>query len=142
MIKTISKLLFYLKIFLLLTAFSLVLYISFMKMDFMSSNVLAILPFFIPFLLLLILSVIGFAFNKGNSNLLYNLSCVLSFLAIIIISLRALIDKNIIQYGTSINYNFFTSQEVRIKLLLYLMIISNIGLLYYEKKQKDVKMHS
>ena len=136
MIKTISKLLFYLKIFLLLTAFSLVLYISFMKMDFMSSNVLAILPFFIPFLLLLILSVIGFVFNKGNSNLLYNLSCVLSFLAIIIISLRALIDKNIIQYGTSINYNFFTSQEVRIKLLLYLMIIVNIFLVF--KKNKNV----
>ena len=136
MIKTISKLLFYLKIFLLLTAFSLVLYISFMKMDFMSSNVLAILPFFIPFLLLLILSVIGFAFNKGNSNLLYNLSCVLSFLAIIIISLRSLIDKNIIQYGTSINYNFFTSQEVRIKLLLYLMIIVNIFLVF--KKNKNV----
>ena len=58
MIETISKLLFYLKIFLLLIAFSLALYISFMKMDFMSSNILAILPFFIPFLLLLILSVI------------------------------------------------------------------------------------
>ena len=130
MFKVINKILFYTKIVLLLISFSLSLYLSFMRMDFMSSNILAIVPFFIPFFMLLILSVVGFAFDKGNKNLLYNLSCVLSYTSIILISLRSLFDKNIIQYGTTINYSFFANHEIKIKLLLYLMIIVNFILIF------------
>ena len=131
--KIVNKILFYAKTILMLISFSLTMYISLMKMDFMSSNILAIIPFFIPFLILLVLSVISIVFNKDNDNILFNFVCILSFLAIIIISLRTLFDKNIIQYGTSINYNFFINQEIRMKLLLYLIIGCN-GCLILKKK--------
>ena len=140
MFNVINKVLFYTKIVLLLVAFSFVLYISFMRMDFLSSNILSVIPFFIPFFLLLVLFVIGFAFNKGNSNFYYNLVCVLALSAIIIISLRTMFDKNIIQYGTNINFNFFNNQEVKIKLLLYLMIICNLFIVFKDRKMSITKI--
>ena len=93
--KTINKVFFYLKIFLLLIAFSFSLYISFMRMDFMSSSILSVLPTFIPFLVLLIIFVITMFNNKGN-KLYYNVASTMAFIAIIIITFRTIFDKNII----------------------------------------------
>lgn len=132
--KTINKIFFYLKIFLLLIAFSFSLYISFMRMDFMSSSMLSVLPTFIPFLVLLIIFVITMFNNKGN-KLYYNVASTLAFTAIIIITFRTIFDKNIIAYPASINLNFYNTQESKLKILLYLMIIGNIMLLYYQKKR-------
>ena len=132
--KTINKIFFYLKIFLLLIAFSFSLYILFMRMDFMSSSILSILPTFIPFLVLLIIFVITMFNNKGN-KLYYNVASTLAFIAIIIITFRTIFDKNIIAYPASINLNFYSAQEGKVKILLYLMIIGNIVLLYYQKKR-------
>lgn len=142
MIRVIDKTLFYMKTVLLLIAFSFVLYISFMKVDYKEMSLITILPVFFPFFGLLILFVIGLAFNKGDDNIFFNITCVTSFLAIIIICLRTLFDQNIIQFATSIAYNYFINCELWIKILLYLLLISNFGLLYYEKNQKINKIHS
>ena len=133
--------LFYLKVIVLLIAFSLSLYISFMRVDYYNQSILNIIPLFLPFLLLLILFVFQFAFNKNNGNLLNNLSCVLAFIAIIIICIRTIFDSNIINSFGKLSFDFFTNQEVRMKLLLYLMLVGNLCLLYLDKK-KIAKIHS
>ena len=132
--KTINKMFFYLKIFLLLISFSFSLYIAFMKMDYMSSNILAVLPTFIPFLVLLIIFVISM-FNNKDNKLYYNIVSTLAFIGITIITFRTIFDKNIIAYPAQININFYNAQEGKIKLLLYLMILGNIILLYYQRKR-------
>ena len=139
MINLINKILFYTKVVLFLVAFSFVLYITLIKMDYSSSNLLVVLPMFVPFFLLLILIVFGFFLNVGNNNFLYNLSSCLAFLSMIIISIRTIFDQNIIPYPFKMNINFFTFQEVRIKILLYLILIGDICLIYQDKK---VKIHS
>ncbi len=136
----INKILFYIKVVLLLVAFSFLLYISFMRIDYFNKSIISILPLFIPFLVLLVFSVFSFFFNKGNNNLFYNLDCVMSFIAMIIIALRTMFDYNIIYSKSIINYDFFTVQETRIKVLLYLLLIGNILVLYCEKK-KILKLH-
>ena len=136
----INKILFYIKVFLLILAFSFASYICFIKMDTMSSNLLAILPIFIPFLTLVILFVFNMFYDKGNKNLGYNICCTLAFLAIIIVSLRTIFDQNIITYPSIVNLSYFNLYEVRIKVLLYLLILGNIMVLYQEKKNN--KIHS
>ena len=133
--RTINKIFFYLKIFFLLIAFSFSLYISFMRMDFMSSNMLAILPIFIPFLVLIIIFCVSMFNNYRINELYYNIASTLAFIAIIIITFRTIFDKNIIAYPAQINLNFYNAQEGMIKVLLYLMILSNIILLYYQRRR-------
>ena len=141
MVNLINKVLFFAKILSLPVAFSFTLYILFMQIDYNNQSILTIFPLFLPFLSLLIIYVFGFMFNKNNDNLLNNLVSLLVFLAIIIVSFRTIFDHNIIHPVSTINFDFFERQEVRIKLLLYLVLISNLGLLYLEKK-KNRKIHS
>lgn len=141
MLKFINKVFFYLKIIFLLIAFSFALYIAFMKMDFTSSNMLTILPVFIPFFILLILFVFDLFLDWKDYNLYCNAVSTLSFITITIITLRTVFDKNIVASSSLINFGFYDMQEGIIKALLYLMIIGNIGLLIYQKRKK-VKIHS
>lgn len=141
MTKIIDKTIFYLKIFFLLIAFSFTLYISLMKMDTASSNMLTILPIFIPFLILLIIFVAGLFFDWKESNIYSNLISILALIPIIVITLRTIFDKNIIPYPAGINLGYYNMLEGKIKMLLYLMIIGNTCLLYRQKIKKP-KIHS
>lgn len=137
MFKFINKMFFYLKIIFLLIAFSFALYIAFMKMDFASSSILAILPIFIPFFILLILFVFGMFLDWKENNYYYDAISTIAFLTITIINFRTIFDKNIIASSNPINFSFYNMQEGIIKTLLYLMIIGNIGLIIYQKKKES-----
>ena len=136
--KLINKILFYTKIVFLLITVVVTLYILLMRIDINNMDAWSIFPLFIPLLLVLIVFIFSFILNVGNENLLFNLVCVLVLLAIIFIDYRTIFDNNIIS-STKINLNFFDLQTNRIKVMLYLMFISNILLIIYEKK---LKMHS
>ena len=133
--KIINRILFYLKVLLLLIAFSMTLYILLIRMDTNGLSAWTIFPLFIPLLLLLIAFVFGFFLNIGSENIFFNIVCVLVLLAIIIIDCRTIFDSNIISL-TKVNLNFFDLQVNKIKIMLYLTIISNILLIIYEKKEK------
>ena len=137
MVKLINSILFYIKVIFLLIAFIITFYILLMRMDINKSNILSVLPEFIPLLGVLTAFVFSFFLNKGNDNLLFNIGCVLVLLAIIIIDYRTLFDRNVISLY-KINLNYFNGQVIRIKLILYLTIISNLMLIIKEK----VKIHS
>ena len=138
MIKIINKILFYAKIILLLIVFTVTLYISLIKMDMSGLNTWSIFPIFIPLLLVLMVFVFSFFLNVGRNNIFFNIVCVLVLLSIIMIDCRTLFDKSIISQ-TSISINFFNIEVNKIKTMLYLMFVSNILLIFYEKRKK---MHS
>lgn len=133
--KLINKILFYIKIVFLLIAFVITLYILLIKMDINGLSVLSIFPIFIPLFLVLSVFVFSFFLNIGDNNIMFNVSCILVLLAIIIIDYRTIFDSNIIS-STKININFFDIQTHKIKIMLYLTFISNILLMIYEKKKK------
>ena len=140
MIKLINKLLFYTKVVFLLIGFIITLYILLMRMDIDNSNILSVVPLFIPLFGVLSVFVFSFFLNKGNNNIIYNISCVLVLLSIIIVDYRTLFDNNIISV-TKLNLNYFDGQTVKIKLILYLTIIGNIMLIIKEIKENK-KIHS
>ncbi len=133
--KVINKILFYIKIIFLLIAFTITLYILFMKMDTYELSILSILPMFIPLLLLLIVFIFSLFLNVGKDNTFFNIVGVLVLLAIIIIDYRTLFDNNIIS-KTKLNFIFFDTLVIKMKIMLYLTFISNILLIIYEKKKK------
>ena len=135
MTKLINKILFYTKVVFLLIAFAITLYILLMRMDINELSVFSIFPLFIPLLLVLIVFVFSFFLNIGNDNIFFNLTCVLVLLSIIIIDYRTIFDSNIIS-SVKININFFERQINKIQIMLYLIFISNILLVIYNKKNK------
>ena len=133
--KLINKILFYSKIVLLLIAFTLTLYILFIKVDLYELSITSILPLFIPLLLVLIVFVFSFFLNITKDNAFFNIACILVLIAIIIVDYRTIFDNNIIS-KTKINIYFFDLATNKIKIMLYLTFISNILLIIYEKKKK------
>ena len=133
--KIINKILFYTKIILLLIVFTVTLYILFMKMDIYSKNIISLLPMFIPLLLVLIIFIFSLFLNIGKNNLFFNIVCVLVLLSIIIIDYRTLYDSNIIS-KVRFNFNYFDLLVNKMIFMLYLIFISNILLIIYDKKNK------
>ena len=140
MIKLFNRILFYTKVIFLLISFVVTFYILLMKMDYNNSGILSTMPVFIPLFCVLIVFVFSFFLNKGDSNLIFNISCVLVLLAIIIIDYRTLFDKNIISI-TEIKFNYFDIETSKIKLMLYLTFVGNLMLIIKEFKENK-KIHS
>ena len=93
---------------------------------------------FLPMLLVSIVFVISFFFDKGNKNVFFNLANFLVLLSIAIICLRTMFDKNMIMgIKDSINYYYFQNQIREIKLLCYLMFLGNSLLIYQEIYNKQ-----
>ena len=106
-----------------------------MKIDTYELSILSMLPIFIPLLLVSIVFIFSLFLNIGKNNTFFNIVGVLVLLAIIIIDYRTLFDNNIIS-KTKLNFIFFDSLVLKMKIMLYLTFISNILLIIYEKKKK------
>lgn len=133
--KLINQVLFYMKIVFLLIAFTMTLYILFVKMDLYNLSILSMLPLFIPLLLVLVMFVFSFFLNLGKTNTFFNVICILVLVSIILIDYRTLFDSNILS-KTKINAYYFDLSTNRMKIMLYLTFISNILLIIYDKKKR------
>ena len=140
MINLINKILSYAKIILLLIAFTVTLYILFLRMDYSELSILLLFPLFFPLLLVLTIFVFSYFLNKGNDNIFYNIACVLVLIAIIVVDYRTIFDKNIISIY-NINVTYFNSLTLKIEVMLYLTFIGNLMLILKEKKEIK-KIHS
>lgn len=137
MTDAINKILFYIKVILLLVAFTLSLYIIMMMYDRFGRGIMDLILLFIPMLLSLITFVVSFFFKDGNKSILFNVSTVLALLAIVIICIRALIDKNmVLNIKDGINYYYFENQLRQIKILMYMIFFGNLVLFYKERKKQ------
>ena len=137
--KKIFNGLFYgLKFLLLIAAFALALFI-FIRMNMrLNKDIISVLPQFVPFLLLLILFIINMIFRQEGVTkcLFYNLTCCLVLTPIVLVSLRAILDTNMVlngKYGYGIDFNFYDNLLAYIDIMLYGLVLSNILFMFKEK---------
>lgn len=139
--KRIFNGLFYgLKFLLLIAAFALALFI-FIRMSMrLGNNITTVLPQFIPFLVLLVLFIINMLFKQEGVTkcVFYNLTCCLVLATIVLVSLRAIFDTNMVlngKYGYGIDFNFFDNFISYINIMLYGLSLANILFMFKEKNK-------
>ena len=119
------------KMLLLLVCFVLTFYViinNYMRLD---RSVISSISNFIPYFLLFILFSINFVLRQKEvlNNTLYNVVCCLVFGLNLLVIYRTLFDNNMVLYtrlGYGMNFNYFSDMFMPIKLLIYLLSISNI----------------
>lgn len=142
--KKIFNGLFYgLKFLLLIAALGLTLFVLIRMNVRLEKNMMSILPELIPFVLLLILFIVNMIFKqKGVTKcLFYNLTCCLVLTTIVLVSLRAIMDTNMVlngKYGYGIDFNFFDNFLAYIDIMVYGLSIANI-LFMFREKDKNVE---
>lgn len=130
----LSKLFNIIKFILMFISFALILIGVLFTYKRLEKSLLESINIFLPFILIIILTVINM-FNKKakvNENILFNFTSILVFLSIIIIGLRSKFDTNMLLYHKyQINYNpsYLADNLSSIKVLLYCLAGSNIFLL-------------
>ena len=139
--KMINGMFYILKFLLLICAFGLSLFIIIRMNVRLEKNILSEWPVFLPFLLLLVVFLINIIFNQKNvtSNLFYNITCCLVLATVILVSLRAVFDENMVlnqKYGYGIDFNFFDNFIAYIKIMFYGLVIGNIFFMFKEKDSK------
>lgn len=152
MIKIFNKLFCIIKIIMLCLCFMITLYVLFYMYHNLGKNPFgnSFFEFFgtlFPFVLLLILFTINFSLKQKyiTNNIFYNCSCVIALISIFYIGFRTLYDQNMIFWAKdsfNINFNYFSDQITQVKVLVYLMSVTNIWLMIqnrlFHKKEIDV----
>lgn len=135
------------KYLLLLAAFALTLYII-LKMNLrLKKPIIDSISLFIPYGVLLLLYILNFSLNKKsvNDNLFFNLTSVLTFLANIIVCLRAMFDYNMVFNGIQkmgVDFNYFNDYLSFNKIMLYGLIIADIIFMFIPNNIDDNKNNS
>lgn len=133
MTKLINKVLFLIKIILLLLDFILTLYIMLMLNSMREGELGILITTCIPLLLVLIIFVVSFFFRKGNDNLLFNVSTILALLVILVIGIRTIFDQNMTMWiKDKMNFYYFRNQIDLIKILCYSIFFGNLCTIYSE----------
>ncbi len=141
MLELINKILFYLKVILLLIVFTLSLYIMLSMHAYYHSGIKDLLLVCIPLFLVLVIFVVSFFFKEGDTNTFFNVSCLLALIAILIIDYRTIFDKNMLLWiRGNLNFYYYQNQMTQIKILSYGIFIGNLALIIQDKMQRsDVK---
>ena len=139
LVKSINKLLYYLKnIILPLLMIATIYIIMFMferlEKDILGANLMEFIKVVLPYILLIIVSLINYFFHQDEvkNNIYYNITSFLVMLTIAVFVSRALLDTNMIfwhKYGYYMNFNYFADQLSAIKIMLYGLSIINIILM-------------
>ena len=144
--KKIFNILFYvLKFILLIAAFGLTLFII-IRMDIrLEKSIMSSFESFIPFIVIFILFMVNMIFRQVGvtKNLFYNLTCCLVLSTIVLVSLRAVLDTNMVlngKYGYGIDFNFFDNFLAYINIMLYGLSVANIFFMFREKDVKEKKV--
>lgn len=144
--KKIFNILFYvLKFILLIAAFGLTLFII-IRMDIrLEKSIMSSFESFIPFIVIFILFMVNMIFRQVGvtKNLFYNLTCCLVLFTIVLVSLRAVLDTNMVlngKYGYGIDFNFFDNFLAYINIMLYGLSVANIFFMFREKDVKENKV--
>ena len=143
--KKIFNVLFYIfKYILLIAAFALTLFVLIRMNVRLGKNITSIVPELIPFAVLLILFILNMILRQRsvNNNVFYNLTCCLVLATIVCVSLRAILDTNMVlneKYGYGVDFNFFDNFIAYIKIMLYGLSIADILFMFREKDDKIEK---
>lgn len=142
--KKIFNILFYvLKFILLIAAFGLTLFVLIRMNIRLDKGITDSLSNFIPFIILFILFIVNMILKQSSvtKNVFYNLTCCLVLSTIVLVSLRSILDTNMVlngKYGYGIDFNFFDNFLAYINIMLYGLSIANIFFMFREKE--DIKV--
>lgn len=152
MTKILNKLFYIFKNILLPVIFVGTLYIvifMFKRLDkeLFGANLMEFLKVVIPFILLIIFSLINSFLNikTVKNNIYFNITSFLVMLVISVFCYRALFDQNMFlwhKYGYNINFNYFSDQMASIKVMIYGLSLANILLIVKDKltdEKKEIK---
>ena len=139
--KILNGLFLVLKFILLIISFGISLYIVLSMYHRINKDIINAVPIFIPFVLVLLLFFINITAHQKqiNNNIFYNLTCCLVFSCIILVSLRAILDKNMLLneiMGYGINFSYFNDFIPFIKILLYGLGGANICFMFHEESEQ------
>ena len=137
--KVLNMILLILKFPLFFAAFVFTLIIMFNMYDRVDKNILEGMYIFIPYLIVIILFVINLYQKEIRGNLFYNLTSCLVFGVTIIVSLRALFDKNMLLneiMGYNINFSYFSDYLAFMNIFMYGLIVSSILFMIGSKGNK------
>ena len=135
MLDLINKFLFYVKVILLLLVFTLILYILLSMNDYYGNQIINLVLICLPLLMVLIIFVISYFFKEGDNNTFFNVGCLLSLIAILVVCIRTIFDKNMVLWMRgNLNFYYFQNQMTQIKILSYCIFIGNLLLIYEDKK--------
>lgn len=140
--KMINILFYVLKFILLIAAFALTLYIILAMYQRLDKSMIDSVSIFLPFGAILIMFLINLCLkNKGVVNsLFYNLTSCIVFSTIIVVSCRAIFDKNMVLnqiMGYNIDFTYFNDFIPFMNLMLYGLVISNLFLIFGVEKEKN-----
>lgn len=133
----------FLKFILLILGFGLSFFIVLSMYKRVDKNLVESIPIFTPYIIILLIFFINIIFGQKsvNRNLFYNLTCCLVFSCIVIVCLRAILDKNMLLnsiMGYNINFSYFNDFISFMKITLYGLSLANIFFMIHEKEEKPI----
>ena len=143
--KILNRIFMTLKFILLLSSFSICLYIVLSMYHRIDKSIIDAIPIFIPYVLLLLLFFINVSISQKsiNNNIFYNLTCCLVFSCVCIVGARAMLDKNMVLntiMGYGINFSYFNDFIPFMKIMLYGLIFSNICFMPHNEESEELKI--
>lgn len=141
--KIINVSLIFIKFLFLLTSFVLTFNIVLRMYERLGKNYIESIPVFIPYIILFFLFSINFILRQKrvNNSMFYNITCCLVFAMLIFCGYRAMTDKYMLLYirlgDYHINFNYYADIIAPMKVMLYLLSVSNILLMFIGKN--DIK---
>lgn len=141
--KILNGIFMFLKFILLILGFGLSFFIVLSMYKRVDKNLVESIPIFTPYIILLLIFFINIIFGQKsvNRNLFYNLTCCLVFSCIVIVCLRAILDKNMLLnsiMGYNINFSYFNDFISFMKIMLYGLSLANIFFMIHEKEEKPI----
>ena len=141
--KILNGIFMFLKFILLILGFGLSFFIVLSMYKRVDKNLVESIPIFTPYIIILLIFFINIIFGQKsvNRNLFYNLTCCLVFSCIVIVCLRAILDKNMLLnsiMGYNINFSYFNEFISFMKIMLYGLSLANIFFMIHEKEEKPI----
>lgn len=139
--KIINFFLMFIKFLFLLVSFVLTFNIILRMYERLGKNYIESIPVFIPYIVLFLLFSINFILRqkKVNNCMFYNITCCLVFVMLIFCGYRAMTDEYMLLYirlgDYHINFNYYADIIAPMKVMLYLLCISNILLMFTGKAE-------
>ena len=141
--KILNGIFMFLKFILLILGFGLSFFIVLSMYKRVDKNLVESIPIFTPYIIILLIFFINIIFGQKsvNRNLFYNLTCCLVFSCIVIVCLRAILDKNMLLnsiMGYNINFSYFNDFIPFMKIMLYGLSLANFFFMIHEKEEKPI----
>lgn len=139
--KVLNAIFSIIKVILLVVSFVFVFYVTMSLYHILEKNILDAIDVFIPYFILLLILLLNYALSQKQitKNLFYNITCCLVFIVIIIISYRTMFDKNmLVRYRNDYKMSFYYFLDMMrpLKAMFYLLIASNICLMFSKPEEK------